>query len=553
MLKKQQTLLQHVIGGSTIYGALREMGVPIKTYEKWRQRHPQFKAALDSARSSQLQMGEAWTGGFAKFRKAFFGFDSPPFHLEMVNRYESAPGGSVNMILLPPNHGKTTLLADWICYILALDPNHRFLVLSESEGHAKKIIGRVKRRMTDPMVSPEYAARFGPFYVDKQEKDGKPWTELYITVAKATHDEQDYSLEAKGYNSQIYGGRFDTIFMDDCQSVKSLNMTEKIMDVLQQDVITRPHPETGKIFIIGTRVGQRDFYVTCQEQDVISPKCLMVKPALRFDGKQPLWPERFTVESLADMRRKVGEKAWWRAYMMRPQDDGTATFAERDLQNCKDDQLIISGKRWDTSRSCVAGLDPALDGGCALIVCEWDDRLRLQDLEKRFNVANNEAIYAFIEEYHNRYQFSDLIMEAVAFQKGLARDQRLREMADRAGFRIHEHDTNVNKISQSYGVMAMAGAFQRREIVLPWGDEKTAQRLERLIAELLAWRADILTKYLEQDLVMALWFIWKWWLQRRRIETQDTSAMFKAQGLPFEPLAVYDPERTRRGYLAERY
>lgn len=546
MKERQEKLILEVSQGTPLPTALAAGGINRKTYEKWRQRdrealYPWFCQAIDAARSERQEPG-SYTRGFAAFRQEFFGFESIPVHVEIINTIEKKRSAEEStplvVILIPPNHGKTTLLTDWICYKLATDPNHRILYISETAGHAIKVINRVKRRMTEPKLCPAYIAKFGPFYVPGQESNGKPWTGDYFTVFNANHDEQDYSLEAKGWKAQIYGGRYDTVILDDVQSITTLNQTEKILEKIQQDIVTRPDPDKETLIaVIGTRVGQRDVYIGMIDGDMVDD--VIVRPVQDSTGKL-LWPSRFTKEKLAGIRKKVKEKVWWRAYMMRPQDDGTATFTEAMMENVKDRTLVVPGKARD-DRPVVAALDPALGGGNALLVAHWTpEQIELLDCDKRYDLARTEDIMEVLDHYWIRYRYTDLIIESVAFQKGLARDERFigeDGLCRRRGFTIHEHVTGINKILPDYGVASMAGAFLRREFVLPWGDQDTADKFEQYVAEHIAWRPNIPTKFLEQDFVMTSWFMWRWWMDRCAAEGMDEDS-FSTAGLPFKALGL---------------
>src|SRR5262249_5022202 len=148
------------------------------------------------------------------------------------------------------------------------DPNHRIVYGSEGLAHPRKVLGRVKRRMTDPAVAGEFLERFGPFYVPGQERQGKPLGAGYFTVVKSQPHERDYSMEARGWRSKIAGTRCDTMILDDIQSLISLGLTEKILGVLRQDWFTRPGQD-GVTVIIGTRVGVGDVYQRLIEEEVI--------------------------------------------------------------------------------------------------------------------------------------------------------------------------------------------------------------------------------------------------------------------------------------------
>lgn len=507
-------------------------GIQVDTYYQWRKTDPEFKARFDKQRleHQNLAFDVKWTGTFSSFRKDFFGFDTYWHQHQMVEAIESCPPMGVVLILVPPEHGKTTTIADLISQLLAVDPNKRITYVSEGIGHARKSIRRIQRRMTDAPSFGRYVARFGPFYEARNEETGRPWNADFFTVAKADHDEQDYSMEARGWKSAIAGTRTDMLLIDDIQSRKSLGLTDKMVEVFQQDFLTRPGRE-GKTIIIGTRVGVKDFYESIIDQGLVDRLvCLpatdgSVVPCPMGDKcdvpevthEKPLCPELWDIHALAKRRKQVGEDVWWRNYQQKPRAAGDATWTQELIELSKDRLRIVGTK--PNHRLRIAGLDPALGGGNAITVCGGDaDRLEVVDSFVDYKLTRTEQILQRIEEVARRYAITDLVVEIAAFQRSLANDQRLIDMARRYRFRIHPHSTGFNKIDESLGVASMATSFRYGELTLPWGNPELAERrLHPLVDELLSWRSDVPTRQLRQDLVMSLWFAWLWWMERRRI------------------------------------
>lgn len=432
---------------------------------------------------------------------------------------------SISLVLVPPNFGKSTLLEDWVNYKLALDPNHRITIASKSQQQARKMLGRISRRMTDVNQFAEYVSRYGPFHVDGQEKMGKPWTRDYFTVARADHDERDFSLQVLGWSGQVYGSRIDTLVLDDIQTRDNLSSVEEMLNKLSLEFLTRGD-RNFRTVIIGTRIEVGDIYEKLIEYGVITDGQLYQMPAIRLDenGEEvSLWPERWPVHILQTVRKNVREKAWWCGFMMAPQRGGQATFTEDMITRALNKDRAFGPvppallRELDTPHlPSFLALDPALGGGNALVAGAYTmNKIYFLDCIRETGLARTEDILMRIEEFARAYRPSDLIIENVAFQRGLARDDRLQDLADRYGFAVHEHATNRNKQDPILGVGSMAGSYLRGEIDLPDADDYTRSRFHEFINEHLQWRPDVPTKLLTQDLVMAAWFGWLWWSQKR--------------------------------------
>lgn len=533
-----------------INDSLEIVGVTRSAYEKWRQRIPTFAAKVDAIRLRFAEEGppEEKGGSFQDFRSEYFGHLSPWFHIAAIDAYEKTPPGNITLILWPPEHGKTTLAEDYFCYKLALDPQFRITVGSEGQDMARKILGRIRSRMEPHGPFPGYVAKYGPFVPQNQSgrKTAQPWGADYFSVfKKSRHDERDYSMVSLGWRSKIAGTRTDHLHIDDIQSRVSLNLTEQMFEIFRQDWLTRPG-ENGRTSINGTRVGEDDFYerVMLQiDEDILK---VIRFPAIINNDKdepEPLWPEMFTLDSLDRIRRKVGEEAWSRNYMQEPSSSLTATFTDDSIKKCLNP---LRSTLHDPPKDCTVyiGLDPALGGNnCVMAATPHEDKLKILFLREDIGLTRNEQILGIVEDAvlrcrKNGANVSDVVIEAMVFQKGLSRDQRLIEMTDQYGFRVREHLTGMNKYDETIGIPSMALSFMRGEIEIPYAeDAPTRHQADELIRQLKSWRPLVRGTHLRQDRVMALWFIWILWRQRRAAFQVDTS-QFDYKALPYSKRRV---------------
>jgi hypothetical protein len=128
------------------------------------------------------------------------------------------------------------------------------------------------------------------------------------------------------------------------------------------------------------------------------------------------------------------------------------------------------------------------------------------------------------------------VVEAVSFQKALARDERLERMRTECGFTIVEHQTNINKSDETFGVARMASSYIDQTIQIPWAGEAEREMFQPFIDEHTQWRASIPTRLRVQDYVMSAWFPWMQWQRLRESERQQT-LVIKGEGLPFRATA----------------
>jgi len=548
---QKKAAVEMVRQGMSVKEIAEQLGMSVRTWDKWRNQDPAFGVAVDAARAGAKEVGNLadYSGDFASFRKVFLGMDTYVHQQQLVKVLNEAQSREIVLVNIFPEAGKTTTITDWIVYTLANDPNHRITIVSESMGLARKIVGQVQRRLANVRDFPELVGRFGPFYSEKQEKQGKPWTRDYFTVWRADHDERDYSLEARGWNSSTYGTRIDTLIVDDVQSRESINQTEQMLASLRQTYFTRGR--RMRTVIVGTRIAPGDIYERLVSEGIVTKHIEL--PVANADGTPvcPEWWENDLDKSAGDylnlIRQQVGEEVWWASYMQRPHDNALATFTDEMIDDCRDMDRPIARAR--THRVPVVGsLDPALGGQNAIIVtAHHPDKLEVLDLDSSTQLARTEQIFTKIADMSMSYAVQTWVIEQDALQKGMVNDDRLRDLGRELGFRVVPHTTSRRKSDPIMGVAAMAGSFLRQEVRLPFGDSFARAKMELLATELRNWRPNVSPKLLRQDLVMALWFNWKYWRELLPHGGANSSSAWTRPGLPWSPSGYRQSGARSRG------
>jgi hypothetical protein len=162
------------------------------------------------------------------------------------------------------------------------------------------------------------------------------------------------------------------------------------------------------------------------------------------------------------------------------------------------------------------GLDPALGGQCGFTCAELGEQFVILDAAAPGGYSKVEQIFTQLELMAAAYRPSLVIVEFDAQQKGIGNDDRLAEMGRRLGFSVRPHITRGQKMDPVFGVASMDQSFKAGDIRIPYGDQTTKDRMAPLIEQFRAWRPDVPTKNLTQDLVMSTWFIWRHWMEIRK-------------------------------------
>ena len=439
----------------------------------------------------------------------------------------------------------------------------RCALLSEGLDFAKKSMGRIQRRLEIDGPATALQEHFGPFVPATSDRS-KKWNSEELTLLASDHDEQDPSIACVGITGNIRGARWDRVYLDDVQSLRTKNKTASLLEVFRGDVITRPG-RMGKIIITGSRVGRGDFYEELERLDLIDE--LVCIPALdlsrpvgeqsyfprqhRSDG-QPVLDEKgnqmgWSDEDLAQRRMKVGEDQWSRVYMMRPQSDHSAMISEGDIANATDHDRLV-GQQPATSIANMAGLDPSLANHAAFTYCAYNaDTLYVVDLFDFNKPTTNQALFAKLEEGTRRYRPDWWVIENNTLQRGYLTDDAFLRIKQTFGFQSAGHHTGENKLDAQLGVPAMMNAIVRGEIRFP-SITPNDTAFATLFDQLQSWRPDIATRRLVQDQVMSLWFCYLLWKKLRQQVGQSIN-MWKRLGL--DSVTKYPYARTNLTGLEE--
>lgn len=531
--KRKERLIELVREGVPIMEGLKDPAVNVTygTYDSWRRRDREFRAELDIVRVGKEALGVEWMGTRTEFAHRYFGVTYTTFQAMFLDEIDRMPPGNIVMALWPPEHGKTTTFENYATQQLAEHPEFRMTVASESITIARKIVSRVRNRLEPSGPFRRLVHDFGPFRPSRNtdvEHVAQPWSAQYFNVfKKSAHDERDYSMMALGWGSSIVSTRCDHLHVDDLQSTKTQNQTDEMEEWFRQDALSRPG-EHGKTSMAGTRVCNDDIYERLADDSELDG----ILKVMRFKAivtdytdpanpvERPLWPERYTMEMLDRQRRKVGQEAWDRNYMQNPgASKKEQTFSDENIAPSLNP--LISLRHSPTHNSVVyVSLDPALGGkNCVMAAEVKPGKLCVRAIRETDGLRTNEQIMqelnAVVVAMNTTARVTDVSIEAMNFQRGLSRDERLLEMAQHYGFATREHLTGWNKYDENIGIASMVTSFIKGEIELPWAeDDYTRHEIGELIRQLKAWRPKARGNKLRQDRVMALWFLWVLWRSR---------------------------------------
>lgn len=560
-------VLELVREGYLITPAMAEVGRKFATYRDWRREDPIFKKSIDYLREVAAR-GVDGTGtfepvpDFPEFCGQYIGQplgehmlriwdvinDRPPrsLHPAMVFR----KGWPERLIInIPPGHAKsTTWTQNYVVWRIHKDPNVKVIVVSKSQGMAKKFLGGIKLRLTSPLYRRMHLA-FAP-NGGWRDPDGS-WTATEIYVQGKGDGEKDPTVQALGLRGHIYGARADLIVLDDIVALDNAGDTEKQLDWISQEVISRlPEDEAGMLLSIGTRVAASDLYKSLRDDytdyEGNPVFTYFSQPAVLDYADHPkdwatLWPSTQAADgspkrkwdgpALAKRRAEMRDDRRWALVYQQADVADDATFppeaVEASINGRRNPGPLKGDTAWGhrtTMDQCyvVGGLDPATTGYTAALIYAVDRRTRKRYVLDGYNKRNTvpSELRSMIKSFTEEYGVKEWRIETNAYQRSIVQDEELKQWLYARGCVVKGHYTTSNKYDEDFGVASMSPLFlscvtgdpmnghhwtrvpEGGLIELP--NKRLSQVISQLCEQLVVWQPS--QRNLIQDLVMALWF-----------------------------------------------
>jgi hypothetical protein len=561
MKEAQERVLVKLAEGLTITAAMATVNRNDTTFRQWVMKSPEFKERSEKARLEgkgvKADLKELKDIEFPDFCEQFLDTKLFEHHLNWFDliegreprwihpamTYEPAATNRI-LINVPPEHAKSTVITtNYVVYRIVTNPNTRVIIVSKTQGMARKFLGAIKTRLSHPAYTKLQVA-FGPN--GGYKADATQWQAdmIYLGTGRDS-GEKDPTVQALGIGSQIYGARADLIIVDDAVMGSNAHEWEKQMDWLQKEVITRLGRH-GKLIIVGTRVAPVDLYKMLRDGGQWSggktPFTYCAMPAvLAFDEKpenwQTLWPKSNQQENELDEADENGLFPKW---------DGPSLFTRRSevapsvwamvyqQEDVVEDSIFspacvagsVNGMRKRgplkpgvpghpkhvEGSYTVIGLDPAMAGATGAVVVTYnksDGKIYVLDCVNMTD-PTPQKIQNLIEDWVEKYKPQELRIEINAHQKAYALDDNLRNYLAAHGCQLNSHFTGKNKWDTSFGVASMSslfgstrdGRFQDNNLIeLP--SNEGSEGLKTLVQELITWKPETRNP---TDCVMALWF-----------------------------------------------
>ena len=407
------------------------------------------------------------------------------------------------VLRLPVGTSKTYTTAAWALRKLGSDPTQRGAFISGSAWQAQKPLAMAK----DYITAPNLAARTSLVYPQLRPSDrpDDPWTQTEATIERP-RGIRDPSMVARGYEGKVAGARLGWEAIDDIvddENSASSESCAKTNARLHGRFLSRLDPDGGEVLVCNTPWNRKDATyhleleagwptlsmsiegdVWCANADAAwaaMAEAELLRPALKPErwrlrahdpdpnDAEPLWPERYSRDKIAELRRKTLPYEYARLYLCEPFDENAARCQREWIEKCKKNGLgmtLVSS--YSGPNPTFTGLDLGIGDGrqhgktvFTTFELRDDGSRRLLDVEGG-RYTGKQIVTKLIDK-HDAYG-SSVSVESVSAQDFI----RQWALDVRVDLNIKPYTTNrANKRSLDFGVESIFTEFQNGAWAIP--------------------------------------------------------------------------------------
>jgi len=391
-----------------------------------------------------------------------FGLDLADFHEEWLNMISENQRVA---IIAPTGFGKTEILG--IAYPLWLvwfNTNKEILIISRERDQSTKILERIQKAIEDN----ELLKQLIP-----EKKD--TWTKTEINLSTGC------KIFCKSYNQKetLKSFHVDYLLCDEAASYEDPS-------IFFRYISTRVMAKKGKLVCISTPVSIIDLMAQLLDNEEYTSGRY---PCMKNGNS--IWPNRFSNERLAQIKREIGTSSFEREYMCNPRaEEEDALYPPNLVTDCF--EYNTKFRRETTGGDVIIGCDFAIASGPradfdAYIVIEKVGNVSMIIHGERHKGINIKAKVMRLEELYRNYNPKRMIVDES--QVGHAVIEELMSM----GIPIEGADFHPN--SRNSRLVTLRKVIEEKKLSIPRDKEDplTMTFTDVLIEELIKFK-EIRTK-----------------------------------------------------------
>jgi hypothetical protein len=269
------------------------------------------------------------------FIENVMGYKLSRVHKEMlntalVNRYVA--------IEVPVGHSKTTTISKgYVLWRLWREQKGFEICLTSSAlEQSMKVLSEIQLEIEDNKFLKEL--------IPNDRKDS--WNKKQLTTSKGT------KFYVKPFNDSARGIHPDILIYDDILRVGESDLSQQdVKDIFYSVFLSRGQTKRSQHILVGTPSSEGDLFDDIeakakagkQWKHVHYSAITKIKPFGNMnnpdDWLEALWPERFSLQELRDIRENISPARFAREYLCNPHADGTSMFDMTKVASGLDDTL----------------------------------------------------------------------------------------------------------------------------------------------------------------------------------------------------------------------
>lgn len=291
-------------------------------------------------------------------------------HLEMCERWQKREEARYSIWLLPRSHLKTSCYTEaGILWSLIKDPHRRFLIANAKLDNAVDILANIKNCVTINDIFRWLFPEYCPDLASKTLQARCKWlTHRLDFPCSKWAGRKEGNIEVMSVGASLVSKHYDEIIFDDPVNDDN-TATKELRDKVSRwyrNALQLRHDANSRIRLIGTRWHFDDLYSRLiraehgrrakdaerglkvvprywiYHRQVVEKVEVGGETIVGYDNVQPIWPERFTKESIEEIRDENGSYIFSCQYMNNPLPEEDAIFKHSDI-NVVDEYDIPEG------------------------------------------------------------------------------------------------------------------------------------------------------------------------------------------------------------------
>ena len=266
---------------------------------------------------------------FLKMWNQHMSLRTPDIHLRMAQWLENAwQGGNTRLLLMAfRSAGKSTIVGLFCAWLLYRKPELRILILAADHTLASKMVRNVKRIIERH-----------PLTQGMKPQNADQWAADRFTVKRMT-TLRDPSMLAKGITTNITGTRADIVICDDVEVPNTCDTAGKREDLRdrlgEMEYVLTPG---GTQLYVGTPHHYHTIYADAPRAEFGEEQAFLngfkrLKIPVLDNANESIWPERYSKQDIARMKRATGPNKFASQMMLEPRNIAEGRLNPELIQN----------------------------------------------------------------------------------------------------------------------------------------------------------------------------------------------------------------------------